>query len=183
MDVALYKLPPEDWQRLWVMYLAFEPKGQFQGLPPVTPVHLGEWLRELQRKGADQFVLAVEDRIVGHSMLCRGPGPNEAEFAIFLHQKFRGLGLGRRLLLCTLNYACKQLGLSRIWLSVQGANPRAVRLFESVGFRPIGDTDPLAWELEMERPLHCEKCKGEECAIFQQHPPQNLKLRRDRLSG
>jgi RimJ/RimL family protein N-acetyltransferase len=182
MEVALYKLPPDDWQRVWVMYLSFEPKAQFQGLPPAQPDQLREWLHELQRTAADQFVVAVGERMVGHSMLCHGPRRGEAELAIFLHQKFRGRGLGRQLLLCTLNYGCKQLGLARVWLSVQGANPHALHLFESVGFRPVGDANPLALELEMERPLHCEKCKGDACAIFSEPPPQTVKVRPDKLS-
>ena len=182
MEVALYKLPPDDWQRVWVMYLSFEPKAQFQGLPPSRPEQLCEWLHELRRQGADQFALAVGERIIGHSMLCRGPRPNEAELAIFLHQKFRGCGLGRRLLLCTLNYGCKQLGLSRVWLSVQGANPHAVHLFESVGFRPVGGSAPLSLELEMERPLHCEQCLGEACAIYREHPPETIQVPHDSVS-
>ena len=182
VNVVLYRLPPEDWQRVWVMYLGFEPKAQFQGLPPATPVQLCEWLSTLRREGVDQFVLAFGERIVGHSILCHGPRHGEAELAIFLHQKFRGRGLGRRLLLCTLNYGCKQLGLSRVWLSVQGSNPRAQRLFEGVGFRPIAGHDPLAWELEMERPLHCEKCKGDACAIFCQPPPQTMNVHPDKVS-
>ena len=182
VDVALYKLQAEDWRRVWVMYLSFEPKSQFQGLPPTAPEQILLWLQSLQRSGAAQFALAVGERIIGHSMLCPGPLRGEAELAIFLHQKFRGRGLGRRLLLCTLNYGCKQLELSRVWLSVQGANPRAVRLFESVGFRPVGKPSPFAMELEMERPLHCEKCKNEACAIFRERLPQKVHLARDRVS-
>src|ERR1043166_4682260 len=143
VEVALYKLPPDDWRCVWVMYLGFEPKAQFQGLPPASPEQLCLWLQSLHRKDVDQFVLAVGERIIGHSMLCRGPQQDEAELAIFLHQKFRGRGLGRRLLLCTLNYGCKKLELSRVWLSVQGANPRAMHLFESLGFTPVGGRDAL----------------------------------------
>ena len=172
VEVALYKLQPEDWQRVWVMYLGFEPKGQFQGLPPASPEQLCLWLQSLQRRGTDQFVLAVGERIVGHSMLCRGQRRDEAELAVFLHQKFRGCGLGRQLLLCTLNYGCKQLALSRVWLSVQGSNPRALRLFESVGFQSVNKPDPLVWELEMELPLHCKKCKEKACAIFSETLPR-----------
>lgn len=182
VEVALYKLPPEDWQRVWVMYSGFEPKAQFQGLPPATPTQLQEWLSGLQQAKADQFVLAVGERVVGHSILCHGPRRGEAELAIFLHQKFRGRGLGRHLLLCTLNYGCKQLGLTRVWLSVQGANPHARHLFETAGFRPVGQDDPFALELELERPLHSEKCKGEACAIFREPPPQILDVRPDKVS-
>lgn len=182
VEVALYRLQAEDWQRVWIMYLSFEPKAQFQGLPPASPEQICLWLKSLQRRGVDQFALAVGEQVVGHSMLCRGPRRNEAELAIFLHQKFRGRGLGRRLLLCTLNYGCKQLELSRVWLSAQGANPRALRVFESVGFRPVGKPEPFAMELKMERSLHCEKCRGEACAIFQERVPWTVRTSRDSVS-
>jgi RimJ/RimL family protein N-acetyltransferase len=182
VDVALYRLEPEDLQRLWLMYIGFEPKAAFQGLPPAAPLQIREWLEKLQRIKAHQFVIEVDNRIVGHSMLCPGPRPGAAELAIFLHQKFRGLGLGRTLLLCTLNYGCKQLELARVWLSVQGCNARAQRLFDSVGFERIGGGDPASWELTMERPLHCEKCQKEECAIYRQRLPKTVRVRRDRVS-
>lgn len=172
MNVALYQLQPEDWHRLWLMYLSFEPKAAYQGLPPATPLLIRDWLQTLQRENASQFVLEGNDWIIGHSMLCAGPKPKEAEVAIFIHQRYRGRGLGRTLLLCTLNYGCKQLGLTRVWLSVQGANPHARHLFASVGFRPVGTEDPFALELIMERPLHCEQCRGEACAIFNETLPR-----------
>ena len=182
VEVTLHKLPAEEWRRVWVMYLSFEPKSQFQGLPPASPEQLCLWLQSLQHASTEQFALSVGERVVGHSMLCRGSRRGEAELAIFLHQKFRGCGLGRRLLLCTLNYGCKQLQLSRVWLNAQGSNPSALRLFESVGFHPRAGNDPFAMELEMERALSCDKCKGEACAIFRETLPATLDLRRDRLS-
>jgi RimJ/RimL family protein N-acetyltransferase len=182
VEAALYKLQAEDVPRVWAMYLSFEPKTQFQGLPPARQEQLLEWLSKLGREGADQFVLSVGERIVGHSMLCQGPQPGEAELAIFVHQKYRGHGLGRRLLLCTLNYGCKQLGFSRVWLSVQGSNPRAQHLFESIGFHPAAGNDPFARELDMERPLHCESCRGEVCAVFREKPPRTVQFCRDSVS-
>jgi len=160
------------------MYAAFEPKGEFQGLPPRTPEMITRWLSTLTEMGDEQFVIEVGKRIVGHSMLCLGQDKTEAELAIFVHQDFRGLGLGRKLLLGTLNYGCKQRELDRVWLSVQGCNPRALHLFESVGFNMFGGRSPLQWELEMERPSHCAQCKGKSCVVFGETLPRTVTFRR-----
>jgi RimJ/RimL family protein N-acetyltransferase len=156
----------QDYKHLITMYEEFEPKGEFQGLPPRSTSQIKKWLNQLRELGFFQFVVEVDGRIVGHSMLCPSQRKTEAELAIFLHQDYRGQGFGKKLLLGMLNFGCKNLDLHHVWLFVMGSNPIAVRLFESVGFRPGRDGDPLAWEIEMERPSHCAKCKGEKCVAF-----------------
>jgi ribosomal protein S18 acetylase RimI-like enzyme len=178
MEATLRKFDPVDFDRLVKLYVGFEPKGAFQGLPPLTLPRLKSWLRELRLAGDEQFVIDIGGRIVGHSMLCRSEGKAEAEFAIFVHQDFRALGLGKKLLLGTLNYGCKQMQLDRVWLSVQGSNPVALCLFEGAGFKPVGSHEPLLWELEMERPSHCAKCKGERCILFGQSLPMTVPIPR-----
>ena len=155
-----------DSEKLGEMYCQFEPKGEFQGLPPRTTSQIREWLSQLCERGFYQFVAEVDGRIVGHGVLCPSPRKTEAELAIFVHQGYRGYGLGKKLLLGTLNFGCKKLELERAWIFVMGSNSAALRLFEDVGFRASHGGDPLAWEVEMERPSHCAKCKGEECLIF-----------------
>ncbi len=174
MDATLRRFVAPDFDRLVKMYAEFEPKGAFQGLPPQTLAQIKGWLRALAEAGDAQFVIEVSDRIVGHSMLCLSKDKTDAEFAIFLHQNYRGLGLGKKLTLGTLNFGCKQLELDRVWLSVQGSNPVALRLFEDVGFRDVEQGDPLRWELEMERPSHCAECKEDKCIIFGKSLPQTI---------
>jgi diamine N-acetyltransferase len=176
MELTCRRCLPTDWLRVRAMYLEFEPRGAFQGLPPESESRLDNWLDRLCRSGVENFVVDNGERIVGHITLCPDPAKSEAELAIFVHQDWRGLGVGRTLLLGALNYGCKQLELDRVWLSVQGANPVALHLFESVGFRPVGKANPFAWELEMERPSHCAQCKGERCAVFRTVLPLVLRL-------
>lgn len=166
MRAVLRAFEELDSERLFVMYGQFEPKGEFQGLPPRTGPQIKKWLTQLRERGFYQFVIEVGDRIVGHAALCPSQRKTEAELAMFLHQDYCGYGLGRKLLLGTLNFGCKNVELTRVWLFVMGSNPVALHLFEEVGFRPGPDGDPLAWEIEMERPSHCAKCKGEKCAVF-----------------
>ncbi|HUK81671.1 MAG TPA: GNAT family N-acetyltransferase [Verrucomicrobiae bacterium] len=180
MKALLRHVQNADLDRLLALYARFEPKGEFQGLPPLTPRQTAEWLRHVRDIGSAEFVIEVARSIVGHSMLCPGPSKSEAEFAVFMRQDFRGLGLGKALTLGTLNYGCKQLQLDRVWLSVQGSNPRALHLFERVGFHSVKKTDPFAWELAMERPSHCVECKGERCLVFGAALPRTLEVTRRR---
>jgi ribosomal protein S18 acetylase RimI-like enzyme len=51
--------------------------------------------------------------------------------------EFRGLGLGRALLLKALS-GFRQAGLLRVYLEVSAANSAAVKLYQSVGFEVVG---------------------------------------------
>ena len=166
MHALLRAFDESDLGRLFEMYCAFEPKGEFQGLPPRQTSQIKKWLGQLREQGFYQFVVDVDGRIVGHAMLCPSQRKTEAELAIFMHQDYRGYGLGKKLLLGMLNFGCKKLALARVWLFVMGSNTVALRLFEDVGFCPGRGGDPLAWEMELERPSHCAKCKDGKCVVF-----------------
>jgi len=184
IKATLRTLLPTDCASAQAMYEAFEPKGEFQGLPPRDHETITVWLRALREAGDAEFVIEVRGQIVGHSMLCLANDRTDAEFAIFLHQDYRGLGLGKRLLLGTLNHGCKVLKLDRVWLSVQGSNPRALSLFEKAGFRPRRSAEALQWELEMERRSHCEHCKEGQCILYGQSLPVTITIpRRKPLSA
>jgi RimJ/RimL family protein N-acetyltransferase len=174
MRANLRAFHESDAERLFDMYRHFEPKGEFQGLPPRTALQIKKWLTQLCERGFYQFVIEVGDRIVGHAALCPSHRKTEAEVAVFLQQDYRGHGLGKKLLLGTLNFGCKKLELARVWIFVMGSNLVALHLFESVGFRPGRDGDPLKWEIEMERPSHCAKCKGDKCAVFGETFPMTV---------
>lgn len=170
IEATFREYTPSDHDGLVAMYGGFEPKGAFQGLPPHSERLVRQWLDRLRECGSMFFVACANGRIVGHAMLCPSP-KNSAELAIFIHQDFRGLGIGKKLLLGVLNHACKHLQLSKVWLSVQGANFPAMNLFQHAGFEPAGTGDPLRWEITMHRPLSCEPCLGDRCAIFGESLP------------
>ncbi len=165
LEVHYREYTPADHEGLLAMYANFEPKGAFQGLPPHKETLIRRWLDGLRESGSIFFVMAEGDRIIGHAMLCPSL-KNTAELAIFVHQDFRGIGLGEHLLLGALNYACRRLALSKVWLSVQGSNVSALKLFQRNGFQPASTGDPLCWELMLQRPLNCQPCLGGRCAIL-----------------
>jgi GNAT superfamily N-acetyltransferase len=113
------------------MYAGFQPKRVAQGLPPPDVPRITRWLEELQRKS--RSLLAAEGtRIAAHAVLC--PISSEAvEFTIFVHQDFRGRGLGTALTRRALTFAAA-MGFAQVFLTTELSNYPALRLYKKMGF-------------------------------------------------
>ena len=135
-----------DRPSLKAMYDAFEPKRVAQGLPPADDTQRGRWLTSVLRAG-HHLVVEKDGRVVGHGMLLPFQD-RDAELANFLHQETRDRGIGTTHNRALLQLA-GELGIRRVWLSVEPFNRRAIRSYEKVGFqrRP---TSAWAPEVEME---------------------------------
>ncbi len=118
-----------DRATLAAMYRSFEPKAAAFILPPRDIPQ--RWLDSL--RGYPNFIAVAQGRVVAHAVLC--PEGSSAEVAIFVHQDFRGRGLGRRLLGELINDALR-LGLRRLWAVIEPANVPMARLARSLGFAP-----------------------------------------------
>lgn len=131
----------EDRDAIAAMYADFEPKAASLGLPP-----RGDPRPWLERLGAyPNFVLIAGGRVIGHAVLC--PDGESAEVAVFVHQDYRGRGLGRLLLQELVNEA-RRLGLRRVWGITELDNVPMLRLAASLGFAP-GD-EPGEFRLHLE---------------------------------
>ena len=141
--LTIERATPELRGAMVAMYQAFEPKGASLGLPPrANPEH---WL---DRPAAyPNFVARLGERIVGHAVLC--PCGPSAEIAVFVHQDFRGQGLGRRLLIALVDEA-RRLRLRHAWGTTDLDNVPMLRLAHSLGFR-CGQ-DPATFSLELVPP-------------------------------
>lgn len=128
------------------MYEAFEPKRVAQGLPPLDPGPRERWLDTVLADG-HHVMVEVDGQLAGHGMLL--PFVNDgAELANFLHQSVRDRGIGTALNQTLIDLA-REKRITRVWLSVEPSNRRAVRSYEKVGFRRRF-TSGWAPELEME---------------------------------
>ena len=56
-------------QRLIEMYLAYEPKNSFQGLPPVGDHACKSWVQHMIANGVNLVALSFEKGLVGHAAL------------------------------------------------------------------------------------------------------------------
>ena len=103
----------------------------------------GGWLDEYFRKSGTEILVAEDDRdVAGFSILTRG-SDGTAEFRIALHPHRLGQGLGKIVARLTLQHGFEDPALHRINLIVRKNNPRARRLYESLGFHGDGECTEL----------------------------------------
>jgi ribosomal protein S18 acetylase RimI-like enzyme len=123
-----------DEPRVADMYRSYQTLGATLGLPPADAAEREEWLETL-RRGLN-LVASADGRVEGHlAMLSTG---GAAEIVLFVHQDFRGRGLGTKLLREAID-AARQAGYSYVWLLVAKTNFRGQRLLRKLRFR-------VAWE-------------------------------------
>lgn len=98
------------------------------------------WLDEYISKPKTQIYIAdANNQIVGFSLLSNN-SEREAEFRIAIHPHWTGKGLGREVTLATLKAGFQHLNLDQIYLFVRKNNPRASKLYKSIGFTSTGES-------------------------------------------
>jgi GNAT superfamily N-acetyltransferase len=122
------------------MYLSFDPKGLALGLPPRKDP--ARWLESLS--SFPNFVVKVNDRIVGHAVLCIEGDTGET--AVFVHQDWRGHGIGKVLLKALIAEGRRQ-HLRRVWGMAAPDNFVMLRLADSLGFD--AGSDPGVFRLDL----------------------------------
>lgn len=132
-----------DRQGLIEMYRSYEPKGAALGLPPRKEPE--RWLESLSPY--PNFVVKVEGRIAGHGVLCIEGDTGET--AVFVHQNWRGHGIGK-LLLKELIEEGRRQDLRRVWGMAAPDNFVMLRLAESLGFVPGSDLGLFHLDLKVE---------------------------------
>lgn len=135
-DVRGYQ--QKDRPALEIFYNDFEPKRAAQGLPPKDAERICRWLDAILPQGL--HLLAFRGSLlVGHALLVPTGEEGVAEYAVFLHQRHRGRGLGTALNRAAVE-AAREAGLRALWLSVEPHNRAALRSYEKVGFTLLPGT-------------------------------------------
>lgn len=97
------------------------------------------WIDEFRRKSETICYVAMKGSdVIGFTILSKTK-KEEAEFRIALRGDKTGQGLGRAITIMTLKKGFNELGFSRIHLIVRKNNPRAIRLYQKLGFIDKGD--------------------------------------------
>ncbi|WP_226480573.1 GNAT family N-acetyltransferase [Natrinema amylolyticum] len=127
------------------MYTEFDPTDRAQGIPPTGEERIRTWLETI---GDDSVnVVARHDGdVVAHAMLVPDTDDPSAiehksdiewELAIFVLQAYQRAGIGTILLKNLLGHA-SEVGIERVWLTVERWNNPAIALYERVGFESTG---------------------------------------------
>ncbi len=151
VSAEVHRATPADRDALIAMYLSFEPKDAAMGPPPGG---IESWLDRLA--AYPNFLAVAEGRITGHAVLC--PAGDSAEAAVFVHQDYRGQGIGRMLLTEVIHEA-RRLGLRRVWGVAEPDNYPMVSLARSFGF--VAGSGPGEFYLDLEE-ADLPECKPSE---------------------
>lgn len=137
-------------RKLIEMYLAFEPKRCFQGLPPIRDDACIEWVQRLIRNGINLVSLSPDDEVCGHvsllpinDLLC--------EMLLVVSPQWQNRGIGTAITRSATRLA-GNLGFERIWLPVEARNARARAVYKKCGFKYLDYRH--AGEVEMEARLN-----------------------------
>ncbi|MFB6309088.1 MAG: N-acetyltransferase family protein [Haloarculaceae archaeon] len=135
------EVDPED---LVEMYRAFDPADRAQGIPPIRETAIREWLETILEAECVNVVATHEGSAVGHATLVPDD-EGEHELAIFVLSSYQGAGIGTELLRTLLGRG-QELGIDRVWLTVERWNDPAIAVYEKAGFETC---DSASFELEM----------------------------------
>jgi RimJ/RimL family protein N-acetyltransferase len=112
---------------------------------PMSADHARAWLERQQDsvKRGDAFLYAVcevgDDQFIGTAWLHEVSWlDGSAELAIYMDHEHLGAGWGTDAVRTIVRFGFVSLGLTRIWLTVDAVNARAIRSYEKVGFRTEG---------------------------------------------
>ncbi len=149
--ITIRNLKDTDFRALLEMYQHFQPKNYIMGLPPpIEPLQV-EWLKNLLHEKLN--IIATDGvKVVGHAAIIDVPGADFCELIIFVHQDYRGIGLGKKLTEAICQRALI-LGKKKIWLMVESKNTIAIKIYYNIGFRVTkmyGDVYEM--ELDMDTP-------------------------------
>ncbi len=111
---------------------------------------LGNWVLGPGVYGSSvvSFVWLEEGRVIGHAMTHRlDPAGDRWQISnVAVKPAYRNRGIGRALMMATLDYIRSQRGLWAV-LQVRENNRPAVHLYEGLGFSPIGGE--IRWKLDL----------------------------------
>jgi len=144
IDVRPYR--DDDFAGLAGMYDDFDPAQRAQGIPPVAPGAVREWLPDLL-EGVNVVALH-DDRVVGHVTFVPD-GTGRHELATFVHQAYQQAGVGSRLLGAGLGHA-ERTGVEYVWLTVEKGKRYQQRFYSRAGFASV---DPMGVAHRMSRQL------------------------------
>jgi len=143
-DVTLRAIEPKDVDLLYAYRNDWEVIRHLGGFSAgYSRANLEEWIKRHSNR-ADEVLwtiaAAATDQSVGHVGLYQIDNRlRKAQFAILIGEReLWGKGLGTRVTQAVVSWAFMQLNLHKVALHVLTNNERAIRIYESLGFRTEG---------------------------------------------
>jgi len=143
--ILIAALDEKRCQRLIEMYLAYQPRNSFQGLPPIKDEACVKWVQHMIRNGINLVALSFGEGVVGHAALFP-VDDRVCEYLVVVSPPLQNTGIGTELTRCAVQLAC-EIGFETIRLSVEATNVKARRVYKKCGFEYL--TKGHVGELEM----------------------------------
>lgn len=148
--ILIHMLDEKLSQRLIDMYLAYQPRNSFQGLPPLKDEMCVKWVQHMIGNGLNVLALSFERGVVGHVALF--PFDNVAcELFVVVAQDYQNTGIGTELTRSGVQLSY-EVGFEKIWLDVESTNLRARHVYKRCGFEYV--TTIAGREIEMHLDLN-----------------------------
>jgi CBS domain-containing protein len=130
--ILIHTLDDHLCRRLTDMYLAYEPRNSFQGLPPITDDACVKWVQHTIAHGINLVALSFEEGLVAHGALF--PVDDQiCELLAVVSPAFQDIGIGTALTRASIELA-HEIGFETIRLSVEVTNSRARHVYRKCGF-------------------------------------------------
>ena len=149
-DIQIRSIGPPQRDLLIAMYDRFDPLGTTLGLPPLTAEARYEWIGRALGQKVNVAAFSPVGEVVGHCFLAADK-PASAEMAVFVHRRFRRIGVGTALVKAALDCG-GAVGLRRVWSVNSSDNRVNLRLQENCSFR-LTKSVSLETELEIDLPV------------------------------
>ncbi len=143
--VRLQCLRAEEQPQLLAMYLAFQPRNAFQGLPPIRDEVCARWVDDMVRNGFNVAAWSNHETVIAHAALFPMK-QSKCEMLVAVSPECQNLGIGTELVRACVDMA-GELGFERIWLPVEATNVRARHVYDKCGFVYVSKT--LGREVDM----------------------------------
>ena len=115
------------------LYLAYEPRNSFSGLPPITDAACIAWVEGMTETGINLVALSFDRGIAGHLALFPINAESTEMLVVVCPAKQR-VGIGTELTRCASQLA-HELGFETLRLCVEAHNHLARHVYEKCGFQ------------------------------------------------
>ncbi len=125
-------LTPKQHQKLVDMYLAYQPRNSFDGLPPIRDSICIDWVNGMIANAANLISMSFDVGLVGHAALFP-MNADECEILLVVSPPQQQIGIGTEMTRSMIQLA-DELGYERIRLNVEAKNSVARHVYQKCGF-------------------------------------------------
>lgn len=131
--VLIKLLGEKHHSRLLEMYLNYQPRNSFNGLPPIQDKSCKIWVENMIKTGINLTAFSFDRGIIGHAALFP-INTGACEMLIVVSQDHQLVGIGTALNRCAIQLAY-EVGFENVWLCVEQSNQVARHVYRKCGFQ------------------------------------------------